>query len=189
MKRTYLFGIIAALLVVLVGIFLLGRDGTEEQQSPTPDATPPLEETSELPINAATNTDDIVEEPLLEEGDPATTPPTEDLEDTVEETERSDTSVVTYTDAGFSPKTITIAEGDTVTFVNNSSRNMWVASNIHPTHNEYPEESDGDCLGSSFDACAGVSSGESWSFTFDRVGEWGYHNHLNPSRTGTVIVE
>jgi hypothetical protein len=66
---------------------------------------------------------------------------------------------------------------------------MWVASAQHPTHTVYPEKTDADCLGSAFDACEGVSPGNSWSFTFNEVGEWGYHNHLRANHWGRVIVE
>lgn len=86
---------------------------------------------------------------------------------------------VNYTNSGFSPSTITIKKGDTVVFVNQSSGSMWVASNPHPTHTDYP----------AFDEKAAVSSGSSWSFTFDKTGSWGYHNHKDPSSLGTIVVE
>jgi len=72
-----------------------------------------------------------------------------------------------------------IKKGDTVTFVNKSSIGMWVASGPHPTHTNYP----------AFDEKATVSNGGSWSFTFDLVGSWGYHNHKNSAAFGKVIIE
>jgi plastocyanin len=89
------------------------------------------------------------------------------------------TVTVEYTDAGFAPATVTINKGDTVKFVNNSSGKMWVASAPHPTHTDYPE----------FDEDVAVSNGESYSFTFDKVGSWKYHNHVNSSKFGTVVVQ
>ena len=87
---------------------------------------------------------------------------------------------VTYTDTGFSPKSITVKLGDTVTFMNNSSKMMWVASAPHPTHTNYPE----------FDPKKGSTAGESYSFTFDdKAGSFNYHNHLNPTDFGTIVVE
>ena len=86
---------------------------------------------------------------------------------------------VNYTDSGFSPASMTIKKGDTVVFVNQSSESMWVASNPHPTHTDYP----------AFDEKATVGSGGSWSFTFDQVGTWDYHNHKSSSDTGTIVVE
>ncbi len=86
---------------------------------------------------------------------------------------------VTYSDAGFSPATVTINVNDTVTFKNTSTHAVWPASNDHPSHLLYPE----------FDPKRGVAAGESWSFAFVRPGSWGYHNHMKSSQTGTVIVK
>ena len=95
---------------------------------------------------------------------------------------------VTYTNSGFSPRTVSIQKGQTVVFANNSSGAMWVASSPHPTHTDYPEKFKTDCAGSLFDECAGAPAGSSWSFTFNSVGSWGFHNHLKASDTGTITV-
>ena len=95
-------------------------------------------------------------------------------------------AVVEYTDAGFSPADIQIKKGETVTFLNKSSKEVWPASAVHPTHGVYPEA--GGCIGSKFDACKGLVQGESWPFAFNVVGQWQYHNHLNPSDKGSVTV-
>lgn len=87
---------------------------------------------------------------------------------------------VAYDDTnGFSPDPITVQEGDTVVFRNNGSSDIWVASDDHPVHNDLP----------GFDAESGISPGEEYSYTFEESGTWGYHDHLNPNQTGTVIVE
>ncbi len=83
---------------------------------------------------------------------------------------------VTYTDRGFSPESVTVKVGAKVKFVNQSSEGMWVASAIHPTHQTYPE----------FDQ---LSTRSEYTFEFTKVGSWKYHNHVNPSKFGTVIVE
>jgi len=102
-------------------------------------------------------------------------------------------NVVTYTDSGYSPSTITIKKGGTVTFKNQSSRSMWTASGVHPTHRVYSgtslDEHCPDTAGTAFDACKGYLPGESWSFTFNKTGTWKYHDHLNPSDRGTIVVE
>lgn len=95
--------------------------------------------------------------------------------------------VVTYTDSGYSSSIIMVKKGETVIFKNQGSKSMWTASAVHPTHRVYPTT--GGCLGSTFDACKGVQSGDSWSFKFDIAGTWKYHNHLSPSDIGTVVVE
>jgi plastocyanin len=98
-------------------------------------------------------------------------------------------ATVHYTQSGFSPSTITVAKGATVTFVNESNRDMWVASAQHPSHTSYSGTSRSEhCPGGSttaFDQCA---SGDSYVFTFGKVGTWSYHDHLNPQFQGTVIV-
>lgn len=95
--------------------------------------------------------------------------------------------VVTYTDSGYSPSILRVKAGTTVTFKNGSSRPLWTASGVHPTHRLYPTT--GGCIGSTFDACQGIQPGGAWPFTFDIAGTWKYHNHLNPSDTGTIVVE
>lgn len=95
--------------------------------------------------------------------------------------------IITYTDAGYSPSSLEIKAGDTVVFKNESSQAMWTASAMHPSHKEYPTT--GGCIGSTFDACKGVQSGDSWSFKFDIVGNWKYHDHLNPKSFGSIIVQ
>ena len=86
---------------------------------------------------------------------------------------------VTYQTGGFSPAELTIKVGTKVTFRNDSQQQLWVASAPHPAHTDHPD----------FDAERGYGPGESYSFTFTEAGSWEYHNHLNPSHTGTIVVE
>lgn len=101
---------------------------------------------------------------------------------------------VTYTDQGFSPKSVSITQGQAVTFVNQSSHPMWIASNPHPTHTAYDGTSrDQHCAAgytgaAPFDECAQGAPGTSWSFTFTKAGSWGYHDHMNHEMSGTVVV-
>lgn len=85
---------------------------------------------------------------------------------------------VTYKSGIFSPNPVTIKVGQGVRFVNAGPGLMWVASNPHPTHTDYP----------GFDSLKGVEVGQSYTFVFSKVGTWKYHNHPNPSETGTVVV-
>jgi plastocyanin len=71
-----------------------------------------------------------------------------------------------------------VKKGTKVTFVNNSTSAFQPASAPHPAHTDYPE----------FDPKRAIAAGASWEFTFDKVGTWRYHDHLNPTRFGTVIV-
>lgn len=87
-------------------------------------------------------------------------------------------TVVTLTEDGFSPSELSIKAGDTVTFVTKNGKRFWPASNLHPSHELYPE----------FDPLLPVMPEESWSFTFTKVGEWQYHDHLAPYYTGVITV-
>ena len=99
----------------------------------------------------------------------------------------STATTVTYTASGFSPSPITISAGDEITFLNSGTDDMRVASDPHPSHDGYPTS--GGCVGSTFDSCSALHPGDTWSFTFNATGTWGYHNHLNPTEKGTVIVQ
>ncbi|MDR3571581.1 MAG: hypothetical protein P4L81_05325 [Candidatus Pacebacteria bacterium] len=99
-------------------------------------------------------------------------------------------ATVTFDGSGFSPSSVTIAQGGTVTFVSNAGA-MWVASDPHPIHNGYDgttmqQHCSSTYAGTApFDQCA---AGTSFSFTFNKVGSWGYHNHLDHSAVGTITV-
>ena len=95
--------------------------------------------------------------------------------------------VIKYTNSGYSPSSLVVKKGATVTFKNESSRETWPASAKHPTHEVYPAA--GGCIGSMFDTCRGLKTGETWSFVFNIPGTWKYHDHLNPQRFGAVVVE
>lgn len=84
--------------------------------------------------------------------------------------------IVVYSSEGFVPATLNIKNGTSITFKNQSGRQMWVASGPHPTHTGY----------SSFDQ---KSAGDTYTFTFTEPGVYSYHNHLSPKDKGSVTVE
>lgn len=86
--------------------------------------------------------------------------------------------VVTYTESGFAPEPLMVKKGTIVTFVNESSRGMWVASAVHPTHQLLP----------GFDQLSSAVKGGTYEYMFVKVGTWKYHNHINPTDTGSVVV-
>ncbi len=159
--------------IAIIAIAILSSGGSKE-------ATNPNEENSGLETSTQT-------EGVLEDENPNDTN-TENANTTNPNTETSteeDTSLdlgavtVNYDGAKFSPASITVREGDSVTFVNNSSGGMSVASDPHPSHANYPE----------FDQYkTGARGQKTFTFKFDKAGSWLYHNHLNASATGTVIV-
>ena len=78
----------------------------------------------------------------------------------------------------FEPLNITIKKNTKVIFKNEDNVARWPASNLHPTHGIYPE----------FDPQEPVIAGDEWSFVFDKVGNWKYHDHLIPSIRGEIKV-
>lgn len=90
----------------------------------------------------------------------------------------ADATVITYTNSGYSPAEITVKSGTTVTIKNESSRNMQFDSDPHPAHTTNEELN-----------VETVKPGQTQTFVVKRTGTFGYHNHLNASQTGTIIVE
>jgi len=82
--------------------------------------------------------------------------------------EGSKRNSVVLNDSGYEPRTITIRVGDAVTFSTTRGKPYWPASNLHSTHFIYKE----------FDPLKPVSADKTWSFVFDRVGEWQFHDHI-----------
>lgn len=80
---------------------------------------------------------------------------------------------------GFVPTTTRINVGDIVQFINEDSTGRWPASDLHPTHELYPE----------FDPGEPVPPGASWSFRFEEKGSWRFHDHLKPNKRGNILVE
>lgn len=164
MKSTVWIIVIAVVVLVVVAVLVSRGDETAPGISPTPT---PLFTVSPTP--AATSSPTSVATPV--------------------------SVTVTYSDSGFSPASIRVKKGDSVVFRNASREPARPASAMHPTHEAYPGSSIGKCGGPDetagllFDACRAVNPGASWTFRFNEVGAWNYHDHLNSSRRGTVIVE
>lgn len=78
---------------------------------------------------------------------------------------------VSIKDNGFTPKTITVTAGDTVTWRNDGTKNHQVVAN------------------SGAFASPVLRPGQSFSFKFGGEGRHNYRDALNPSLTGTVVVK
>jgi plastocyanin len=87
------------------------------------------------------------------------------------------TQTITIKNFAFSPDTLTVKKGTIVTWINEDSAPHLVASDPHPAHTDLPGLQS-----------TPLSKGQGYSFTFDKVGSWGYHCHLHPSMKGTIIV-
>ncbi len=101
-------------------------------------------------------------------------------------------ATVHYGASGFTPKDVTIQTGQKVTFVNDGTGAMWVASDAHPTHTEFDgTDRAAHCSGSytgatPFDQC---QSGSTYTFVFTKAGTYEYHNHSAAQFGGTVVVQ
>lgn len=89
------------------------------------------------------------------------------------------TTSLSYTDTGFVPKTITVSVGTKIMWKNTGDKPMWVASAVHPTHQDLP----------GFDQLTSMGKGGAYAYTFTQKGTWKYHNHVFPADTGIVVVE
>ena len=70
---------------------------------------------------------------------------------------------VVYDAKGFSPNTVTIKNGSTVTFQNKTGKRASVASDDHPTHTKY----------AAFDQYKTDQRGlDEFRFTFEQAGSW-----------------
>jgi plastocyanin len=166
MNKPLLGGIIAIVIIAAAVLFMNGSNNNNDDVTPTP--TP-----AQTPTPTPTPDPTPLPTPTPQPG-PAPTPTP-----TPNPTSQPQTHTISMTDAGFSVGTLTINKGDTVTFKNNGTKAIWPASAPHPTHTDYPE----------FDPKQAVAVGGSWSFTFTKVGTWRYHDHLNSTRFGTIIVK
>jgi plastocyanin len=85
---------------------------------------------------------------------------------------------VRYTNHGYEPSQLEVPIGTMVQFVNESDSPMWVASNEHPGHGILP----------TFDQFKSTTKGTTYTYVFDKIGSWEYHDHLKPAVVGTVSV-
>ncbi len=91
----------------------------------------------------------------------------------------SQIQVIEMTPNGFEPNSATIDTNSAVIFVNKDTNPRWPASNIHPTHEIYPE----------FDPKNQIEAGKDWTFKPKRAGTFKFHDHLFPHFRGTLIVQ
>lgn len=87
-------------------------------------------------------------------------------------------ATITYTANGFSPASLKVSRGATITVKNDSTRTIQFDSDPHPEHTDNPELNVNN-----------ISAGQSMSFVVDKVGTWGYHDHLRAREKGTIVVQ
>lgn len=164
MSTKVLLGLIVLLAGILVGWFIINGNPVSKNTTQTI-----VEESSTPPITPFAT---ITAAPLLPSGSTSSG-------QTIEKGGGNERVVVVYTDSGFSPSPLTIQKGETVTFTNESNRGMWVASDVYPTNQLLP----------GFDQLSTVPKAGIYEYTFVKVGMWKYHNQVNHTDEGIVIVK
>jgi plastocyanin len=92
-------------------------------------------------------------------------------------------STFTITSSGVSPRSVTVAAGSRVTFVNNDSRPHDMASNPHPEHSDCPVINDVGFLQPGQSRTTG---------NLNTARTCGFHDHgmpLNTSLQGTIVIQ
>ena len=162
---------------VLVAIIIIGGAFVVWQNGVVPTAPAPTGSPSDLK--------QVTPTPTPPAPTPASTPTPTPTPSTVVPM----SATVTY-NGSFSPQEVTIKKGGTLTWINNSDGQMWIASAQHPSHTGYSGTARTahcpDKANTAFDQCAGETG--NYSFTFQKTGSWGYHDHLMPSAFGRVEV-
>ncbi len=156
--------ILGVLIVAALAVGLKGRSQTSSSASTSPVASASVE-TSPLASSLDASASPVV----------SVSPITDS--NTSSASSQAD-AVVTISETGFTPKAVTIKQGQTIQFKNNGSGPHYVASDPHPTHTDYTGLQSKDLL-----------PNQSWSFAFAKIGTWGIHDHENPSMKMTVTVK
>jgi plastocyanin len=97
-------------------------------------------------------------------------------------------ALISYTDTGFEPRTLTVSPGSAVRFVNNAMSRLWVASRGASEGGMYPQTNPG-CGPSDIDSCGGLQTQDVWQFTFTVPGVWRVTNALNDEHDIVIVVQ
>lgn len=149
--------------LLLAGVFVLSKNQSQTMVGTDSQVQTPQE---------VTDNDDAMEQEdeAVEDED---TSAMEEVESSMMET-----VTVSLNDTGYEPQTLNIKSGGKVEWLNNTRQTGNVSSAVHPTHEEYPPLNLGN-----------FEPGEKVSLIFSEPGTYRYHDHLNPSTFGTVVVE
>ena len=87
-------------------------------------------------------------------------------------------AVITFDGNSFSPASMTVKSGATITIKNTSADDLQMDSNPHPVHTDDTDLNVGE-----------VAPGQSATFTVTKKGIFGYHNHLDPGVGGKITIQ
>lgn len=85
---------------------------------------------------------------------------------------------ILYTVDGFTPRTITITKGATITFINTTSQLVQPVQNVAS-----------DCSWGVAADCSPINPGAQRTFTITKTGDITYFDQLRPSVSGTIHVQ
>lgn len=88
------------------------------------------------------------------------------------------TASLTYGDNGFSQSTVTVKSGSKITITNSSDKVIQPSSGPHPEHTDNSELNFGD-----------IEPGQSKSVTVSQTGRWSLHDHDDPTKKTSIIVQ
>jgi plastocyanin len=100
-----------------------------------------------------------------------------------DQTGKKEATIIYKPNEEFGPDCLRISVGTKVIYKNDSSAELAVGADPHPTHT-----SDRGVTNNEFDLPVERNGGQA-SVTLTKKGEFGIHNHMNSSARATIIVE
>lgn len=88
-------------------------------------------------------------------------------------------SQVDITSTGFVPATVSVKPGQAVVWTNHDTAPHIVASDPYPSDNTLP----------GLNSVQQLTTNDSYTYIFNHTGTFTYHDNLNPSLEGTVVVK
>jgi len=159
MKQTFLIGIVIVAIIIVAGVIYLQGGINLPSYTPTTTQT----QTQNIPTSSSSSSGTAPSSTLSAS---VTATPT-----TTTTTAQAQTAAVTIQNSAFSPTTLTVKVGTTVTWTNADLASHTVTSDSGS------ELSSGN-----------IGNGQSYSHTFNTVGTFHYHCSIHTSMTATVVV-
>jgi plastocyanin len=186
-KKLAVIAVAVSVVLLLSAALVFAQTAGDDQKQETVVSTDQSSDTTQPETAAPTSPETATETPTTTNQQPTTTggtvnpaaPVTTPTPTPTPAPATPKTHTMSYTNNCYSPVNLTIKKGDTVRFVNDSTKKMWPASDNHPSHTKYSE----------FDSDGSIDPGGTYSFTFTKTGAWGYHDHQRSSCSGTITVQ
>lgn len=148
MKKSIIIWIIIVILLILGVVWYANKNQTISSPAP-----------------------EVIQQNIPQETNPTTNNTSRQTVQTTTTAQTIQKNIVTIENLAFSPSTITVKAGSTVTWINNDPMSHTIT---------------GDTSGPKSSA---LSNKQSYSYTFKTPGTYSYHCSIHPSMKGTVIVQ